>query len=331
MRWITPLLLAVVAPARLTAAAILPLDIDALAAGASVATAAAPATVLGILSQSTAGVPWDITQFYTLVAAYPDILHDLGGDAVTAFAFTDAAVAAYLSASGASVADLAANRALLDLHILPAVVYDPATSQGMTSVLGSDLAAQTAVTNLAPGATQRLVATKASSGVVVSDGRRRAVIRYSLRATNGVVHVIDTVLQPPAGLLETAAALHHDAWRAAVDRSGFAAVMRGLTDATYFLPRTAAAWLAEHPLTDLALQHLLVQNVVASAGPYFSTDFTPAGTLITTENGGTVNLTRSETGALQIVAGITVTTIVQSDILLSNGVLHITDSFILPQ
>jgi uncharacterized surface protein with fasciclin (FAS1) repeats len=118
-------------------------------------------------------------------AGLDDTLHIDGP--FTVFAPTNAAFEAYLGEMGMSVddvlADTATLTALLQAHVVAgsddsAMVMDMA-GQSFTTLAGNELAVVV-------------------DGDIVTVGGA-TVTEYDLSASNGVIHVIDTVLTPPAG------------------------------------------------------------------------------------------------------------------------------------
>jgi uncharacterized surface protein with fasciclin (FAS1) repeats len=114
-----------------------------------------------------------------------DALHDDGP--FTVFAPTNAAFEAYLGEMGMSaedvLADTAALTTLLQAHIVEgtddsAMVMEMA-GQSFTTLAGNELAVVV-------------------DGEIVTVGGA-TVTEYDVSATNGVIHVINTVLTPPAG------------------------------------------------------------------------------------------------------------------------------------
>ena len=128
--------------------------------------------------------------FPTLVAAVQaaGLVDVLSGEGpFTVFAPTEEAFAAALAALGISASDLLADTdlltAVLTYHVLP--VAAPAETvltldgQNVTTVNGADVAI-----------------TIDGNTVMVNDA---TVVTADIEASNGVIHVIDTVLIPPAG------------------------------------------------------------------------------------------------------------------------------------
>ena len=118
-------------------------------------------------------------------AGLQDALHD--GGPFTVFAPTDEAFTAYLGEMGMTADDVFADTAtlttLLQAHVVEgsddAAMVMEMDGQAFTTLAGNELAV-----------------TVDGDTVMVGDA---TVLEYDLTADNGVIHVIDTVLTPPAG------------------------------------------------------------------------------------------------------------------------------------
>lgn len=172
-----------------------------------------------------------------------------------------------------------------------------------------------------------------SDGVRIND--RADVVTADLRATNGIVHVIDTVLLPMNAVdAATAAGLTGllTAVGAAADLPGDTSVADALQAQqpyTIFAPTNAAfepVLAMDLPATtvrDVLLFHVL--NPATFTTPVLSTAL-PAGTTeLATLNGATATLNTTVTPPT-----IEGARIVATDIVVTNGVIHLIDAVILP-
>jgi uncharacterized surface protein with fasciclin (FAS1) repeats len=269
-------------------------------------------TRLSILAEAVAAA--DLTE--TLSGAGP----------YTVFAPTDAAFGALLAELGLTKAQLLADKALLaevlTYHVVPGTVPSSQVPVGeaITTVQGGIFKVE-----------------RVGSGLEVIDGRNRnaRVTDVDVAATNGVVHVIDKVLLPAdKTIVQTAQALPD--FSILVE----AVVAAGLVDAlsapgplTVFAPTNAAFadLLAELGLTkeqlfadNALLTRVLTYHVVD--GLVLEADV-PVGVPITTLEGDTLSVSSelAITDQRSRVAGITAT-----DVLASNGVIHVVDKVLLP-
>jgi len=244
----------------------------------------------------------------------------------TVFAPTNAAFAALLTELGVSKDELLANKplltAVLQYHVLSGTVRK------------ADVPLGKAISPLAGGIFK---VDSVGSELVITDGRNRSstIVQTDIPAANGVLHVIDTVILPAdKTIVETAIAT--PAFSILVD----AVVAAGLVDTlsgpgpfTVFAPTDAAfaALLTELGVTkdellaDTALlTQVLTYHVVP--GRVLKADV-PVGVAITTVQGETftVDSSLAITDQRDRAANITAT-----DVLASNGVIHVIDKVILP-
>jgi len=249
-----------------------------------------------------------------------------GPGPLTVFAPTNAAFAALLTELGVTKDQLFADRTLLNTvltyHVLPSRVERAVVPLGL------------AVTTVQGGIFK---VDQRNGALVITDGRNRtATITATDRMLrNGLIHTIDRVLLPAnLDIVQTAQALPQ--FSILVD----AVVAAGLVDAlkapgplTVFAPTndafaallaelgvTADQLLADTPL----LTQVLTYHVVA--GRVLATGIVP-GAPVTTLQGATFTV-----GAdLRITDGrLRSAGIVATDVLTSNGVVHVIDRVILP-
>ncbi|MGN6829775.1 fasciclin domain-containing protein [Paucibacter sp. M5-1] len=256
---------------------------------------------------------------------------DLGGTlsapgTLTVFAPTNDAFAALLTELGISKAQLLADKALLTAvltyHVLPAKVERAAIPAGKP------------ITTLQGG----IFKIELSGGTArVTDGRNRVstITATDIQASNGVVHVLDRVLLPAdKTIVQTASALPDFSILVdAVVAADLAGTLSGTGPFTVFAPTNAAfaalltelgiskdALLADKALlTKVLTYHVLPARVLKAD--------VPVGPAITTVQGNTftvdANLDISDRNGRK--ARITAT-----DVLASNGVIHVIDKVILP-
>lgn len=245
----------------------------------------------------------------------------------TVFAPTDAAFASLLAELGVTKAQLLANRALLTqvltYHVLPARVPASAVPAGQ------------AITTVEGGIFK--IDAEAGGALVITDGRNRqaSITQTDVPASNGVIHVIDKVLLPAnQDIVQTAqASADFSVLVEAVVAAGLVPTLQGTGPFTVFAPTDAAfaALLAElgvskdDLLADTALlTQVLTYHVVP--GRVLAADV-PVGAPITTVQGDsfTVNASLVITDQRMRTANI-----VATDVLASNGVVHVVDRVILP-
>jgi transforming growth factor-beta-induced protein len=166
-----------------------------------------------------------------------------------------------------------------------------------------------------------------SDGVAVNDG---TVVLADVRTTNGIIHVVDTVLVPPtvvdaavyAGLSSLVTAVGDAADIDASTTVGDALSAEG--SLTVFAPTNDAFDDASATVEGLdaeGLRDVLLYHVVDTGTPVLSTDLTDGD--VETLNGASVTID---------TAGPTVdgAAIGPADIHVSNGVVHVVDAVLVP-
>jgi uncharacterized surface protein with fasciclin (FAS1) repeats len=151
-----------------------------------------------------------------------------------------------------------------------------------------------------------------------------------IRTRNGVIHVIDAVLLPPAGdLVETAIAAGFSTLATALEAGGLVSALQGAGPFTVFAPTNQAfADLPAGVLDDLLLpenqaqlQEVLLYHVVGDE--VFSGELTDGATPATLQ-GSTVTV--------DLTDGVKVNSsnVTAVDIIAKNGVIHVIDAVLLP-
>lgn len=225
----------------------------------------------------------------------------------TVFAPTDAAFDAFEEENpgvlaGLSNADLAG---VLTYHVVAGAAVKASMlkdEQVFVSVAGSPLLIDT------------------TGGVKVSDAE---VTAADVEASNGVIHVIDRIMLPPADdIVATAVAAGNFTQLAgALTDAGLVATLQGEGPFTVFAPTDAAfAKLAAIPTGD-ALKNVLLYHVVS--GAVGSGDLS-AGSVPTLLEGEDVTV--SLTGGVKVNAS----SVTVANIIAKNGVIHVIDTVLVP-
>ena len=245
----------------------------------------------------------------------------------TVFAPTNAAFAAALTELGVSKDQLFANKPLLTAvliyHVLPAKVASSAIPFGkaIPTVQGSILKIDSV-----------------AGAVVITDGRNRTskVVTPDVAASNGVVHVVDKVILPAdKNIVQTAQALpQFSILVEAVVAANLQGTLSGTGPFTVFAPTntafanlltelgvTKAALLADTALLTKVLTYHVVSGRVLKAE-------VPLNTAITTVQGDTLSV--GSNLAITDQRGRT-SNIIGTDVLTTNGVIHVIDKVILPK
>ncbi len=246
---------------------------------------------------------------------------------LTVFAPTDAAFTALLAELGLTKAQLLADKplltAVLQYHVLS------------SRVARADVPLGKAITPLAGGFFK---VDSTGGNLVITDGRNRSsrITTTDIAKDNGVVHLVDKVLLPAnRNIVQTAQALpDFSILVEAVVAADLAGTLSGTGPFTVFAPTNAAfaSLLTELGLSKaelLANKALLTQVLTYHVLPsrVLKADV-PVGAAITTVQGETftVNSALAITDRNGRQAKITGT-----DVLTSNGVVHVVDKVILPK
>lgn len=236
-----------------------------------------------------------------------------GKGPLTVFAPTDAAFAKLPEGTiDALLADKAKLAAILTYHVVPG------------RIMSGDLSGSTWAAT-AQGQSLRVVASK---GGVTVDGAN--VIKADIAASNGVIHVIDSVVLPRKNIVETAAAAGKfgTLLKAAV-AAGLADTLANKGPFTVFAPTDEAfAAIPEATLNSLledkkALASILLYHVVP-------------GRLAATDVLGQTWLDSASGPALYVNARsgkpyIDDSKIVATDVFAGNGIVHVVDKVIMPR
>jgi len=260
----------------------------------------------------------DHTTLETAVVA-AGLVETLSGEGpFTVFAPTDAAFANLPEGTlDAVLADTDLLTAILTYHVVGSTALSTDLSDGMTvtTLNGADVT----------------VTIDMDMNVFINDAQ---VTVADLEADNGVVHVIDAVLLPPAPVTNTIWDIVegsdvHNYLETALLQQGLDGALSDTTVQTLFAPTDAAfeaaavaygtdiAGLLELPyLTDILLYHV-------TGGAVMSTDLSD-GQVVTMLNGGTATVT------IDMGVFINNAQVTGADNIADNGVVHILDALIQP-
>ncbi len=277
---------------------------------------------LRVIAQEDAGdivdVASDAGVFQTLltavgVAGLEDTLR--GEGPFTVFAPTDEAFAALPADTlNALLEDVDALTAVLLYHVVAGAAVPASEVVGLTEV--------TTANGL-------ILPVDTSDGVKIGTAN---VVQTDIMASNGIIHVIDSVLLPPADemdIVDTAvAAGRFNTLAAALGAAGLVDALRGDGPFTVFAPNDEAfAKLPEGTIEALladpeTLAQILLYHVVP--GALEATDVLSRNQLKTL-NGARAAISSGSSGAF-----IDDARIIATDIFTSNGVIHEIDAVILP-
>ncbi|KAJ3082318.1 hypothetical protein HK102_001785 [Quaeritorhiza haematococci] len=257
---------------------------------------------------------------------------------LTLFAPTDDAFAKI--AADPALAPVLNNRelveAILTYHVLPGVEFVPG-APGRQIVNTALTKTGSGLNQLNNGKGQALVVDVANGGVSLSFGLGKANVIDTIDVGNGIIHVIDSVLIPPQSASKTAAAAGFTALTQALSTAGLVETVDGLKGITIFAPTNDAfanllkALGGSLPALNI-LQGVLAYHVVPSIA--YSTDLLPlAGQSISvpTVLGQNLTVTIKSDGIELAGPGNTVAVkVIQPDVLIDSGVVHVIDAVLLP-
>ena len=249
-----------------------------------------------------------------------------GPGTYTVFAPTNDAFRALLAELGITEDQLLSNKALLtavlNYHVLPG------------SVASAQIPLGKAITPAAGGVFK---VDRTGADLIITDGRNRKskIIQADIPAANGLIHAIDKVLLPADKTILQTAAVYPDfsILVEAVNAAGLAGTLGGTAPYTVFAPTNAAfaSLLVELGVTKdqlfadkVLLTKVLIYHVLP--GLVLKADV-PFNTPIQTFEGETFTVSPAFaiTDQRGRVANITAT-----DILATNGAIHVVDKVILP-
>ncbi|MXY77784.1 MAG: fasciclin domain-containing protein [Acidimicrobiia bacterium] len=268
--------------------------------------------------------------FPTLVAAVQaaGLVDVLSGDGpFTVFAPTEEAFAAALDALDMSPAELLGNTelltAVLTYHVLPleapAELVVTLDGQSVATVNGAEVT------------------------VTIEDGTVRVndatVVATDIEASNGIIHVIDTVLVPPelmgpGNLVEVAVGSGaFPTLVAAVQAAGLVDVLSGDGPFTVFAP-TEEAFAAALDALDMSPAELLGNTELLTAVlTYHVLPLEAPAELVVTLDGQSVATVNGAEVTVTIEDGtvrVNDATVVATDIEASNGIIHVIDTVLIP-
>ena len=236
----------------------------------------------------------------------------------TVFAPTDAAFEAFENANPGVLAGLSKEEltGILTYHVVSGA-----------AVKSTDLKDGQLVETLAGP----VLAIDLDGGVKINDA---TVTKADIEASNGVIHVIDKIIMPPGDLIEVAtAAGGFTTLASALTTAGLVDTLKGEGPFTVFAPTddAFAAFEMANPgviagLSKEELGGVLTYHVLSGiAGPLDLVD----GGAVATVAGSPVLFDLSK-GAVIMAGEGTMATITTTNVVASNGVIHVIDAVILP-
>ncbi|KAK3112025.1 hypothetical protein LTR53_012123 [Teratosphaeriaceae sp. CCFEE 6253] len=267
----------------------------------------------------------NLTGLATLLQSYPDVASSLANATnITLFAPSNQALQAVQSVLGSSNSDTSGLvAALLSYHVLQGTFY--AENISSTPQFPHTTLNNTLYSNVTGGQVVecRLEGTTAE---IISGLKQTAnVTQANLNFTGGVVHVIDSLLQIPGNFSSVAQNANLTALLGAVNATNLTSTLDGLSDVTIFAPSNDAFQAIASATQNLTAEQAatILQYHVINGTIAYSSSLTNA--TIPTLGGSNITVT--------IVNGtvfINSARVVNPDILIAGGVVHIIDSVLNP-
>jgi transforming growth factor-beta-induced protein len=255
-----------------------------------------------------------------------------------------------LSNLGVTAEDLLAREdlgAILTYHVVPGTITAEALTELMNSAEGP-LEVETV-----NGAVLTFAAND-ESGIDINEGAA-SIVQTDVMASNGVIHVIDNVLLPPADMDEAMATEEAMTMDTLVDvamaNEDFSTLVAAVTEAglvetlsggefTVFAPTngafetllsnlgvTAEDLLAREDLGAILTYHVVPGTITAESLTELMNE--AEGPLeVETVNGALMTFAFNDEGGIDINGGAA--SIAQTDVMASNGVIHVIDNVLLP-
>jgi transforming growth factor-beta-induced protein len=162
------------------------------------------------------------------------------------------------------------------------------------------------------------------------DGAR--IVMTDIKAADGIIHVIDSVVLPRQDIVDTAAkAGEFKTLLAAAKAAGLVETLKGDGPYTVFAPSDEAfaklpAGTVEALLKDIPkLKSILTYHVVP--GRVLAENVPARATEVATANGKSLKVSRSSEGGVRVNDA----RVVAADVIAGNGVIHVVDSVLLPR
>ncbi|KAI8916872.1 FAS1 domain-containing protein, partial [Entophlyctis helioformis] len=278
-----------------------------------------------ILQKATANP--DLATLVSLASQFPAIVGVLNGtEQITVFAPTNAAFVKLKTEFPALYAAVTADAKLLagvlSYHVVNGI-FDPKTAAPYSFV------------KTYQGGILRAVVS--GSDISLGFGSFTSKVASTVPASNGVIHVIDSVLMPPAGALAMLVGRVKSRLGDVITKINFAKVIDTLKDVTIFAPQDTAFeefddYVSKNKIaiTPAILSAILDSHIFK--GIIYSTNITTTPIKgVSAFNGRTADIYLNGSTIMVKGGGNTVPVVVsQVDNLIDVGVVHIVESLILP-
>jgi len=280
----------------------------------------------------------------TLVAvlttpAYAPVLNTLNGNGpFTVFAPNDAAFNAATWVNTSKVAD---TTAVLQYHVVPGRIFASNLNEGANFAVTA-LPNVLPYSNLGSARTGAIVQVSKNAGTVkvtwyypgAGAMYQATVVAADVNCSNGVVHIIDKVLMLPMGVVGAATTAGLSSLLTAVTDNGLATAVTTTAGLTIFAPTNAAFTAAANviaALTPSQVVAVLQYHVVPAVA--YSTELSNnmmVPTLLGSNDASKLTVAIGSGVTLKNNAGATLATVTLTDVLTTNGVVHVINTVMVP-
>ncbi|KAK4464588.1 FAS1 domain-containing protein [Cladorrhinum samala] len=285
------------------------------------------------LDDVLAGIP-DLSTYYGLLKSNPDILFQIPSlSGVTLIAPSNEA---FNKSQNFQTENSTYITSLLQYHIIKGVISAKDLEIG-PSIFAPTLLTSKAYTNVSAGQNVILTNQHDDTTVITSGvGSRSTITERDIKFAGGLIQQVDTILVPPTALEHTARDAYRDltGFLGALYSTGLVAEFSTTPGVTILAPRNAALQKIATPISAMSKQQLasvlryhLIPNQVVPASSFFlgSRNFTSGALDSAAGPGKKVRVTRLGNNLFFNRAQL-----LQSDVLIANGVLHIIDGVLNP-
>ncbi|KAI9006468.1 FAS1 domain-containing protein [Hyaloraphidium curvatum] len=317
-----------------TAAALLSLSAAAFAAPAVFPRQAPTSHCLDALLQVNTGAnpkPYNFTTLVSLASPIDLVVRVLSGQVaslpeITLFAPTDDAFGTFVQSVGGSVPPsiVPLIPEILSYHVSNGTL-DPANLPAVSGI--STLLGNGSLSNISP---QILLATKPASGsppLLLTYGLGNSGVIDTIPCSNGVIHVVNSVLYPPNPTTATALIANLTSLAGALNATGLLETVDELPALTVFAPTNeafAAVASVAANLTTAQITNVLTYHAIPARVMSFDL---AASQNATTVNGAALPI-RVENGTVFVGTGGA--KVVAANVLTANGVVHVIDQVLIP-
>lgn len=272
----------------------------------------------------------ELSQLNTLLGGFPDLLSMLANATdITILAPSNDAFSTFLQSpeNQAAAADNGTLMALLSYHVLNGTVMSMNITSTPTFV--ASLLSNETYTNVTGGQRvgARLVGGDDGTATIISGlGSRSNVTTADVAVSNGVVHIIDSVLTIPQSVSDTALLAGLTGLAGALVATDLVETIDTTPDVTIFAPTNSA-----FEQIGSALGELTPEQATAILGYHVINGSVAYSSLL--ENGSSVESSTGQPLNITIIDGevfVNSARVVAADVLVANGVVHLIDGVLNP-